>query len=389
MSTARQSKEAEAKRLELIAYNLRGEQGPASAVAHLYARYSEAANEGRLLERSFAPPSNPVWPRLPGAVDRLTESEWEAARREVERAHTLGARIVAWSDPEYPESLKESLYPPPVVYVKGTLLPLDRAAVAVVGSRKSEPEYVEFAYELSYELARRGVTIVSGLARGVDRAAHEGALAAGGRTLAVLAHGIDTLYPRSHAPLAEAIAKRGALLTFFPVGTAPLPFRFPARNWVVAALSLGVVVVRGGVRSGALITANFGAAQGRGVMAVPGHIHHPLSKGPNTLLQEGAGVVLEAEDVLAHLADAFYGAKVELKPVTSLPEASDGSFNEGADGALRRAVRDRLTKGPIDAGALAIAVGVDVARLLSLLVRMEVEGEVEALGGGRFRLVRR
>jgi len=229
---------------------------------------------------------------------------------------------------------------------------------------------------------------VSGLARGVDRAAHEGALAAGGRTLAVLAHGIDTLYPRSHAGLAEDIARHGALVTFFPVGVPPLPFRFPARNWVVASLSLGVVVVRGGLKSGALITADFAAAQGRCVMAVPGHVHHPLSKGPNTLLQEGAGVVLEAEDVLSHLGDAMQLASVKLRPVADA--GAPARRSPGARGGdIRAAVRERLRRGPADAEALARAAGADVGTVLALLVRMEVDGEVEPLGGGRYRLSRR
>lgn len=373
--------------MELIAYNLK-EGGPASALARLYERCRKAQGERRLLERALLPSAIPERP--PGRVVAapLTRADLEAARREVERTRALGARIVTWGDPAYPEALKESLYPPPVLYVRGSMEPGDRASVAIVGSRRSEPEYAEFAYELAFALARRGVTVVSGLAKGIDRAAHEGALAGGGRTLAVLAHGIDTLYPRSHAALAGAIARRGALLTFFPVGAPALPFHFPARNWVVASLSLGVVVVRGGLRSGALITANFAAAQGRCVMAVPGHIHHPLSKGPNTLLQEGAGIVLDADDVLSHLADAMQQADVQLRPASDSGEPPEGCSGE-RDGALRAAVRERLRRGPADAGALARALGAGVASILGLLVRMEIDGEVEPLGGGRYRLARR
>lgn len=378
----------EPDRLELIAYNLKGERGPARALARLYERCAKARREGRPFDRAQGLPGIPARPEGLVASEPLTEADFEAAQRELERARAFGARIVTWGDPGYPEALKESLYPPPVLYVKGSVEPGDRAAVAVVGSRRSEPEYAEFAFELAFELARRGITIVSGLARGVDRAAHEGALAAGGRTLAVLAHGIDTLYPRSHAGLAEDIARHGALVTFFPVGVPPLPFRFPARNWVVASLSLGVVVVRGGLKSGALITADFAAAQGRCVMAVPGHVHHPLSKGPNTLLQEGAGVVLEAEDVLSHLGDAMQLASVKLRPVADA--GAPARRSPGARGGdIRAAVRERLRRGPADAEALARAAGADVGTVLALLVRMEVDGEVEPLGGGRYRLSRR
>lgn len=379
----------EAGRLELIALNLRGKHGPENALRHLCERYEKGTRNGGLLSRALEPHGRPSSPGPPRAVRPVTGAELEAARLEVERAAALGVEVLVWGDPGYPEALKSCLYPPSVLYVKGSLSPLDRAAIAVVGSRRSEPEYAEFAYELSYELARRGLTIVSGLARGIDRAAHEGALAAGGRTLAVLAHGIDAVYPRDHAPLAESIARQGALLTFFPVGTAPLPFRFPARNWVVAALSLGVVVVRGGIRSGALITAGFAAAQGKGVMAVPGHVYHPLSQGPNTLLQEGAGIVLEADDVLAHLADALHLAGIELRtPAGSASPAREPAGGEDGE-ALRRALMERLARGPADAGSLAQYLGIGVAPILSLLVRMEVEGEVESLGGGRFRLARR
>src|SRR5881392_311792 len=193
-------------------------------------------------------------------------------------------------DPNYP-ALLGAIPSPPTLYVRGAVTVDDALALAIVGARDATPYGVEVAERLAGELGARGVTIVSGLARGIDAAAHRAALDAGGRTLAVLGCGIDVVYPPENARLADAVAARGALVTQFPPGTAPLPYHFPTRNRTLAALALGVVVVEAAERSGSLSTAGFAADLGREVFAVPGKITSPTSAGVHKLLRDGARLV--------------------------------------------------------------------------------------------------
>src|SRR5881397_2186176 len=207
-------------------------------------------------------------------------------------------------DPNYP-ALLGAIPSPPTLYVRGAVTVDDALALAIVGARDATPYGVEVAERLAGELGARGVTIVSGFARGVDSAAHRGALDAGGRTLAVLGCGIDVVYPPENARLANAIAARGALVTQFPPGTAPLPYHFPARNRTLAALVLGVVVVEAAARSGSLSTAGFAADLGREVYAVPGKITSPTSAGAHRLLRDGARLVENWTDIVQELPDVW------------------------------------------------------------------------------------
>src|SRR5690349_15136070 len=206
--------------------------------------------------------------------------------------------------PRYPAALA-TLAPAPALWVRGALDPTDALAIAIVGSRRATPYGLEVAARLAGDLAARGVTIVSGFARGIDAAAHRAALEAGGRTLAVLGCGIDVVYPPEHARLAESVAARGALVTQFAPGTPPLPYHFPARNRTLAALALGVVVVEAAERSGSLSTAGFAADLGREVFAVPGKITSPTSAGTHRLLRDGARLVEDWTDVVQELPNAW------------------------------------------------------------------------------------
>ena len=202
----------------------------------------------------------------------------------------------------YPRLLAEIHAPPPVLYMKGTLLPEDEAAVAIVGTRGATPYGLEVAGVLAGELARSGITVVSGLAEGIDAAAHEGALKAGGRTIAVVGHGLDRVYPPQHATLAARVAESGCILSEFSAGMPPLKENFPRRNRIISGLSLGTVVVEAPVKSGALITARFAMEQGREVFAVPGPAFSRQSHGAHALLQDGAKLVCRVEDILEELA---------------------------------------------------------------------------------------
>jgi DNA processing protein len=215
----------------------------------------------------------------------------------------LGARLVRWTDDEYPPNLKQIADPPPYLVARGLLEPNDTACVAVVGARAASEAGQRMAQRLGFELAARGFVVVSGLARGIDGAAHRGALEAGGRTIAVLGCGIDVAYPPEHRGLADWIVeRRGAVLSELPLGSAPLPENFPSRNRILSGLSLGVVIVEAAEKSGSLITARMALEQDRQVFAVPGSPLNGKTRGSNRLLREGAVLVECVEDVIEDLA---------------------------------------------------------------------------------------
>ncbi len=204
-------------------------------------------------------------------------------------------------DESYPLNLKHIYDPPYILYKKGQILKTDENAVAIVGTRKASPYGKWTAYRLAGDLAKRGVTVVSGLAYGIDTEAHKGALDHGGRTIAVLGCGLDQCYPKSNARLMQQIERQGAVLSEYPIGMGPVPGNFPARNRIISGLAKGVVVVEAAAKSGALITAEFALEQGREVFAVPGNINSELSEGTNRLIQEGAKLVSCVEDILEEL----------------------------------------------------------------------------------------
>jgi DNA processing protein len=220
---------------------------------------------------------------------------------ELRRAARAGVSLLSIESPAYPRLLREIPGAPPLIYVRGGLLEADDWAVAIVGTRAPSTYGREATYRLAGDLARAGVTIISGLALGVDALAHAAALEAGGRTVAVLGSGVDRPYPERNRKLAERIVEQGALVSDFPLGTAPVAANFPPRNRLISGLSKGTLVVEAGERSGALITVDFALEQGREVLAVPGSIFARQSAGANRLLRDGAGLVTCAEDVLAAL----------------------------------------------------------------------------------------
>jgi DNA processing protein len=252
------------------------------------------------------------------------------------RVFACGADVITFNDPSYPQTLKYTADPPAVLYCLGRLKP-DELCVAVVGSRKATWYGLDMSKKLSSELARHGVTIVSGMARGVDSKAHYGALEAGGRTIAVLGCGVDVVYPKENRNLMDEICKKGAVISEYLPGTEPIPFNFPARNRIISGLSKGVIIVEASEKSGSLITADYALEQGRDVFAVPGNINSMNSSGTNRLIREGARIITCAGDILDEMnvkhesSINFYGERKfrNMKPVfDSLMIDADGKQPE-------------------------------------------------------------
>jgi len=220
---------------------------------------------------------------------------------EKEKLNKIGADFITYKDQNYPKNLRAIYDPPPALFVMGQIVKGDELAVALVGSRKATAYGLSVAEQLSAALVKAGVTVVSGMARGIDSAAHKGCLSAGGRTIAVMGSGLNVVYPRENRKLMERIAASGAVISEFPLGSQPEAWHFPMRNRVISGLSRAVVVVEAGEKSGALITTDFALEQGRDVMAVPGSIGSPLSRGPHKLIKQGAKLVENAEDILEEL----------------------------------------------------------------------------------------
>jgi DNA processing protein len=290
-----------------------------------------------------------------------------------------GVRLLQREDDEYPTLLRPVAVAPASLHVRGTIRPEDALAVAVVGARRATPYGIEMAGELAADLARRRVTVVSGLARGIDSAAHRGALRAGGRTLAVLGSGIDVIYPPENRRLAAEVAESGAVLTEFPPGTPPFPQHFPQRNRIIAGLALGVVVVEAADRSGSLSTAGWAADLGREVMAVPGRATSPVSRGTHQLIRDGAALILGWEDVVAQLPEHWRRCVGDV-PVVPAP-AEDGLVVGNADA---RAVLSAVGEEPVSIEDVIERSGVASGRAASLLLALELEGRVKQLAGKRF-----
>jgi len=289
------------------------------------------------------------------------------ARAEAERARAtaLGVRIVASDEAGFPALVGRIFDPPPVLYVRGRLLPDEGStSVAIVGSRAATPAGLALARAMARDLAAAGATIVAGLARGIDTAAHEGALSAPGRTVAVLGCGIDRIYPSENAGLARAVEERGAIVSEFPLGTPPLPMHFPRRNRIIAGWGRGVVVVEAARRSGALNTARTAADEGREVMAVPGHPSQDTSAGTNQLLRDGAALVRDAADVASELGWEMVAASPEPQSDPLLA-------------AFRKDV-------PASLDDLRLRTGLETPALLARLSQLELRDEVRRLPGALF-----
>jgi DNA processing protein len=295
------------------------------------------------------------------------------------------ARRLDRGDPEYPERLTHLHDPPEGLWARGPIrLPPDRM-IGIVGTRRATEYGRRMAYDLAFDLATAGWAIVSGLAAGVDAAAHRGALAAGGTTIAVLGCGVNHVYPEANRRLYEEIGRCGLLLSEYPPEWTPRKYQFPERNRIIAALGSALVVVQAGERSGALITAGQALNLGREVLAVPGPADQPVSRGVHQLLREGAAVAETALDVLRQLVGPAYDGGPTVQ--ATLFDADGGSPDRGTPGSAER-LRGVLAAGPAPVDELARVAGIEVSETLATLCRMEIGGTVRALPGHRFELVR-
>ena len=304
----------------------------------------------------------------------LAESRRPAACALLASARHQGIGFVAWNTPDFPALLRELPDMPPGLWYRGRLAALDGRAVAIVGSRSGSAVALETAFQLGRGLAAHGVTVVSGLARGVDSAAHRGALDAGGVTAAVLGSGLAAVYPAEHRPLADAIATAGGVvLSEYPPDAPPLAFHFPLRNRLISGLSRAVVVIEAAEGSGSLITASCAVEQGRDVMAVPGNVLSGRNKGGHALIRDGAPIVESAEDILIELG----------WPVRD--PASDVAASSSVDGTSAQTVLNGMEIGTVcDLDALAAATGHAPGDLLVTLTSLELEARVRRVGSGGF-----
>jgi DNA processing protein len=301
-------------------------------------------------------------------------ASWESHSRleeELEQARAFGATIITQADPSYPELLKEIHDPPIVLYVWGELR--DPHAIGIVGTRKPSHYAAECAKKLAYQLAYAGLTVVSGLARGVDTAAHQAALAAKGRTIAVLGSGLGALYPPENRELGERISVSGAVVTEFSMTTVADRQTFPMRNRIISGLSTGLLVVEAGVASGALISATQAADQGRSIYAVPGRIDHPGAIGSNRLIQQGAKLVTSAQDILDDFGLLFPKTPSLARPVAQLNLTL-------IERSVHESIGDEET--PID--TIIAKCGLPTHEVSSTLLALEMRKLVKQLPGGRF-----
>jgi len=315
---------------------------------------------------------------MTAGLDRGTVNSIVNARRDIDpdaelaRLHKAGVKAYCWHDEAYPLRLREVDDRPPVLYVRGDLRPEDEWAVAVVGTRRATPYGRQAAEHFATDLSRHRITIVSGLARGIDAVAHRAALVAGGRTIAVLACGLDIVYPPEHVKLAQEVMQQGCLVSDYPLGTQPRSEYFPRRNRILSALSLGVLVVEGDVDSGALITARLALEQNREVFAVPGSIYSPTYRGANKLIRDGeAKLVAAAEDILEELNLTMATHQMELREV--LP----------ADPTEARLLKV-ITNQPIHIDEVQRASGLPIAAVSGALAMLELKGAVKQVGPMNF-----
>lgn len=332
-----------------------------------------------------------VWRADPGDIQKIDGLNKAAAKAflenrdkidlesEIEKVAKNNIKVFTLEDEEYPGNLKNIYDPPPVIYVKGNILKADLKAIAIVGTRRASRYGLEFAGKLAAELASAGITVISGLALGIDTSAHKGALSAGGRTIAVLGCGVDIVYPPQNRGLAGEIEQSGAIVSEFPMGTGTEKGNFPRRNRIISGLSLGVIVVEGHFDSGAMITAKYAVDQGREVFAVPGNVQLDQSKGPHWLIKQGAKLVENVEDVLEELNLKLPTSNLKIK--SQMPKAKPDNLSPEED-----KIYSSLSFEPKHLDVITNDTGLPVHRVSSHLMMMEIKKIVRQLPGKMFVL---
>jgi len=352
--------------------------GPATAAKLLegFGSYAHAIDAAL----GLAPGGGTISPKIRSAL--RASAAPDSIDRQREAANGIGARFAVPGDPDYPAILSEITRAPVGLFVRGSSLSSLGLMVAVVGTRSPTPRGAAVAFELAAEIARRGIAVSSGLARGIDTEAHGGALEVGGTTVAVLGSGLDRVYPPENAGLADRIAEGGAVVSEFAMNQQAKPGLFPQRNRIIAGLSIGLVVVEAAGRSGALITAARALEQGREVFAVPGPIDEPQSRGPNGLIKAGAKLVEDVEDILDELETAWgpFGREPATTGEPPSPDRQTGTVG----GRPADALAGLLSLTPITADDIAARLRVPVPEVLATLLELELAGKVDSCPGGRY-----
>jgi DNA processing protein len=312
----------------------------------------------------------------PDLAFKIAHFDLRDAERESKKATELGVQIFCFNEDRYPALLKTIPDPPVVLYVRGSLL-LEEAAVALVGSRKASPYGLNATQFLAHDLGKAGITVVSGLARGVDARAHHAALQSGARTIAVLGSGVDVIYPSEHKLLAEKISKQGAILSEFPLGTPPNRENFPIRNRIISGLSHAVVVVEASRKSGSLITARMAAEQGREVLAVPGNIFNESSQGCNMLIKDGAALVQNWGDIVENLPD-------EISRNIYTKDQTEGSKESELTELERTVISSLSFEEPRHVDQVAVMAGIAARDILGALVNLELKNYISQMHGKQY-----
>lgn len=309
----------------------------------------------------------------------LSSPDWEQVASDLDWLNQPNRFVIPITDDRYPTLLKHIADPPPLLFVQGDIALLNDWQLAIVGSRNPSSSGRESAYAFAEYLASGDLIITSGLAMGIDAAAHQGALAGGGKTIAVVGTGLDRVYPAKHRDLAHQIVEKGALVSEFPLGTPPKAENFPRRNRIISGLSLGTMVVEAAIRSGSLITARMAMEQGREVFAMPGSIHNPLARGCHRLIREGAKLVESAEDIIEEL-----GALAGVKPMQNDIKSTDKPTNLPKKDPEYQLLFEKMGFDPIHIDALISRSGLTADVVSSMLLMLELQGQVASLPGGQY-----
>lgn len=315
------------------------------------------------------------------SLDYLQAPDWMSVEADLAWLAEPDHHVLTIGHPAYPRLLSEIADPPPLLFVIGDPAVLSTLQVAIVGSRNPSPGGRETAEEFASHLALAGITITSGLALGIDAASHRGALKSNGLTIAVAGTGLDRVYPARHRDLAHEIARRGALVSEFLLGTPPLPDHFPRRNRIISGLSLGTLVVEAALRSGSLITARMAVEQGREVFAIPGSIHNPLARGCHSLIRQGAKLVETARDIIEELGPL---AQCTIPPAVAVDRADEAANVYGGNDAETEKVINCLGFEPVSVDRVVERSGLTANAVSSILMLLELQGHVSSVAGGLY-----
>ena len=334
-----------------------------------------------LPENIFSAPRNSLRQVAGSKADRLLDHDNEAAiAQALDWASQPGNRILTLADPEYPQSLLQSSDPPCLLYIKGRVELLNRPALALVGSRNATPQGLQDAESFAQALAQRGITVISGMALGIDGAAHRGALKGEGSTVAIIGTGADRIYPSRHKDLALELVRHGAIVSEFPLGTPAVAHNFPRRNRIIAGLARGCLVVEAALESGSLITARLAGELGRDVFAMPGSIHSPLAKGCHRLIKQGAKLVETAQDILEEIGYPLPEGPMNTGISTAMPPEAAPMLDPD-----QRTVLDALGHDPANLDQLLQRTSLTADALCAILVALELADRVASLPGGRYQ----